>query len=429
MTAGPSPDPLRRDLPPPETAPLTGPESRLHRYLPDGDPEHRAQQYLRESDPRARAERYLADAAQGAVEAMVEAVAEQRRAAGHRSHLEHLQELAAVLRTAPISQAGLQEAVGLVREAAGADAVVLTLSAPHPEQVVSGTPPAGGARVAHPIRADGAAAGELLACRVPGAAEFAGDDERFLALAADQFALLVARAAAASALEPADKHFVDVLVSRMRAPLGSIAGAVEQLATGGTGSLAADEERHLRVAAEHVGQLVAILRDLQTLSRLRRHERHEMEDIGIGPLLTRAAARARPALDARAVGLQMHEPGEALLVKGVPEQLDRALGAILDNAVKFSRQGGTITVSARRVDDWVRIEIADDGMGMDQAEAEMAFERFTRGSAAQGSGVPGLGLGLTIVKEVMDLHGGRAWAESASGRGTCVHLRIPAAAA
>jgi signal transduction histidine kinase len=344
MTAGPSPDPLRRDAHPADGTPLTGPESRLHRYLPEGDPEDRAQHYLRESDPRERAERYLSSAGPGAVEVAA-------------------------------------------REG------------------------------------DGEAAGALETMVAAVARQRRAAESR-----ASQGAVLVEGAAAGSALEPTGEHLVDMLVSRMRGPLGSVAGTLEELLSGETGPISGEQERHLRAAAHQAGELLAILRDLQTLSRLRRREPCEMEQLGIGPLLTRAAARAQPALETRAVELEVREPDGALMVNGVPEQLDRALGAVLHNAVRFSPPGGRVTVSARLLDGAVQIEIADAGAGMEQAEADMLFQRVARGHA-QETGAAGLGLGLTLVTEVMAAHRGRAWAESAAGRGTRVHLRIPAAAA
>jgi signal transduction histidine kinase len=495
-------------------APLTGPASRIFRYLPDGDPKDRAQRYLGDPDPKERAQRYLTESqitkrpsglrpatptptpapapapaiearmgnqAQSALHSMVAAVLEERRvetdlpaafvapapmtaapvaepaivappapepevfydehgpatpapapapvptgAAG--DHLQRLRELSERLRISAVSPDGLQPAVDLVHLAVGADAVVLSLSVPRREQVTSGTTLGGGPRHAVPVRADGSAVGELMACRLTEREPFTLEDETFLALAADQVGALVTRAAAGSALEPGDQQFVNTLVGELRAPLGTVSGLLEDFTAGNAGELTESQHGYLQVAADHTGRLLAIVRDLQTLSRLRRPEPHEMDHIGIGPLLERAAARSRPVAEARGIELVVEESSEALVVKGVPEQLDRAVSAVVDNAVKYSGDGGRVTLAAEQKDGTVRITVADDGIGMDPSDTGEVFERFARARTALEAGIPGVGLGLTIVKEVVDVHGGRAWAESAAGHGTRVHLAIPGAA-
>ena len=344
-------------------------------------------------------------------------------------HLVRLRELADRLRAASVSPDGLQPVVELVQAAVAADAVVLSLTVPRREQITAGTTLGGGPRHAVPVRADAAVSvGELMACRLTDAAPFSEADELFLSLVADQVGALVRRAAAGSALEPGDQQFVNTLVSEMRAPLGTVAGLLEDFAAGNAGELSKSQQGYLALAADHTSRLLGIIRDLQTLSRLRRPEPHEMDHIGIGPLLERTAARLRPAAEPRGIEVIVEPPAEALVVKGVPEQLDRALSAIADNAVKYSGDGGRVTLAAELKDGTVRITVSDEGIGMDPSDTADVFERFARSRTALEAEIPGVGLGLTIVKEVVDVHGGRAWAESAIGHGTRVHMALPGVA-
>ena len=517
----------------PSDAPLAGPASRVFRYLPEGDPKDRAQRYLGDADPCERAQRYLTDSqiarrdagtpslpgdvppqpsqvsqpsepshdspppaadshpsmpalearsgvsrlgdgAQSALQTMVAAVLEERRAAtpppdafvapapapgvaqpaivapvtgdgeavydehapaapppagpSPAEHLARLRRLADLLRTAPVSPEGLQPVVDLVGAAVGADAVVLTLSLPRREQIASGTTLGGGPRHAVQVRADGVVAGELMACRLSEREPFGDADDLFLTRAADQLGATVTRASAGSALEAGDQQFVNTLVAELRAPLSTVAGMLEDFAAGNAGALSDVQRGYLEIAAGETSRLLAIIRDLQTLASLRRPEPHELDHIGVGPLLARAAARSAAAAAERGVEVAVEELAEALVVKGVPEQLDRALGAILDNAVKFSHEGGRVGVAAELEDGTVRITVTDDGIGMDPADTALVFDRFARARTAVDAQIPGIGLGLTIVKEVADVHAGRAWAESAAGHGTRVHLALPGVA-
>ena len=344
-------------------------------------------------------------------------------------HLAALRAVAEKLRSSSVSPEALQPVVDLVGDAVGADAVVLSLTVPRREQITAGTTLGGGPRHAVPIRADGAHVGELMACRLTDADAFSTADEHFLSLVCDQVGGVVARAAAGSALEPGDQQFVNTLVSEMRAPLGSVAGMLEDFASGNAGPLSDSQLGYLQTAAEQTGRLLAIVRDLQTLCRLRRPESHEMDHIGIGPLLERTAARFAAVAQERGIDLVVEPPDEALVVKGVPEQLDRALSAILDNAVKFSPEGGRVALAAELKDGTVRITVSDEGIGMDPSDTNEVFERFVRARTAVEADIAGLGLGLNIVKEVVDVHSGRAWADSSPGHGTRVYLTLPLTAA
>src|ERR671920_2412418 len=114
-------------------------------------------------------------------------------------------------------------------------------------------------------------------------------------------------------------------------------------------------------------------------------------------------------------------------VLGDLEQLERVTVNLLGNAVKFSA-GGSVAVAVDREDGEAVLTIADQGMGIPAAEAAHLFERFFRSSNAQRAEVQGSGLGLVIVKEIVDHHDGRIEVESEEGAGTTVRVRLPLAA-
>ncbi len=112
-----------------------------------------------------------------------------------------------------------------------------------------------------------------------------------------------------------------------------------------------------------------------------------------------------------------------------PDRLQQVLLILLDNARKCSPGGGSIWLSARLVGDEVEVTVRDHGLGIPGDALECVFARGYRVAAADRAGIPGNGLGLAIVREIVTAHGGRVWASSGgSGRGTAVSFTLPLAA-
>jgi signal transduction histidine kinase len=99
---------------------------------------------------------------------------------------------------------------------------------------------------------------------------------------------------------------------------------------------------------------------------------------------------------------------------------------LLGNAIKYAPHGGTITVATRNQGNDVVFSVRDDGIGIAADELERIFDRFERVETGNAGRIAGTGLGLSIVREIANLHGGRAWAESIPGIGSTFYLAIPA---
>ena len=107
------------------------------------------------------------------------------------------------------------------------------------------------------------------------------------------------------------------------------------------------------------------------------------------------------------------------------EALSRALWNLLENAGKYSPAETPIHVFARRAGDAVEIGVADRGSGISKAEQARVFQKFVRGSAAQRGGVRGVGIGLALVKRIMEAHGGSVTVDSEPGRGSTFTMLLP----
>ena len=110
------------------------------------------------------------------------------------------------------------------------------------------------------------------------------------------------------------------------------------------------------------------------------------------------------------------------------EKLGQVLGHLLDNAIRYSPAGGTVTVAARRRDDAVEVSVEDEGVGIPHAEQERIFRKFYRGDAAAGAvGAGATGLGLFLAEGLVTAMGGRIWVDSDEGRGSTFVLELRAA--
>jgi two-component system sensor histidine kinase VicK len=123
-------------------------------------------------------------------------------------------------------------------------------------------------------------------------------------------------------------------------------------------------------------------------------------------------------------------PDEPLAARADPEKLRQVCAILVDNAIRYSPEGGTVTVGVSRREDTVEVSVADEGIGIPQSDQEQIFRKFYRGSDAElrvGSG--GTGLGLFIARGLVRAMGGRIWVSSQEGEGSRFAFELPAAVA
>jgi signal transduction histidine kinase len=138
-----------------------------------------------------------------------------------------------------------------------------------------------------------------------------------------------------------------------------------------------------------------------------------------------AIEQVEPAADRRGVVLHAELPDGPLRVLHDPQRIGQVVSNLVGNAMKFTPRGGTVTVRLRGERDGASIEVRDTGVGIDAAELPHIFDRFYRGGQATDARSEGSGLGLSIVKSIVDMHGGRISVESRIGRGTEFRVTLP----
>jgi len=203
----------------------------------------------------------------------------------------------------------------------------------------------------------------------------------------------------------------------LRTPLTSIRGYTELLIDGDAGELEPVQRRMIDVIDSNGARLLTLVEDLLAFSRVDDGTlTFAAEPVDLGTVIRSAV---RP-------GVRCEIAPDLPPVTGDPHHLARAVQHLVGNAVKFSPGGGEVAVRARPDAGGVAIEVTDHGIGIAADEHERLFQRFARTATAQDGHFQGAGLGLAMVKTIMEGHGGRVGIRSAVGAGTTVTLWLPA---
>ncbi len=212
----------------------------------------------------------------------------------------------------------------------------------------------------------------------------------------------------------------------LKTPLTAIRGYAETLEDGALEN-AEVARGFVRSILEQCARLEALLRDLLTLSRLEsRRQRSPRETVDLSQLARRAIEVLTTQAAAREVEISLQAPATLPAVAGDREELERLLLNLVENAVKYNRPGGGVTVRLSADDAEVVVEVRDDGIGIPEDALERIFERFYRVDKGRSRGQGGTGLGLSIVKHAARVHGGRVEVESRLGIGSVFRVHLPA---
>jgi signal transduction histidine kinase len=147
----------------------------------------------------------------------------------------------------------------------------------------------------------------------------------------------------------------------------------------------------------------------------------------LAKVLSEAAETVELMVEAKKITLRLSVGDDVSTIDADPDRLRQVFWNLLSNAVKFTPEGGSIDVSAQRQEDVVRVDVSDSGCGIDPAFVPFVFDRFRQANGSSSRAYAGLGLGLAIVRELVELHGGSIEAASAGpGRGSHFIIRLPA---
>jgi signal transduction histidine kinase len=222
-------------------------------------------------------------------------------------------------------------------------------------------------------------------------------------------------------------EFVSTVSHELRTPLTSITGYVEMLVDEAAGDLSEKQRSMLEVVERNTCRLLTMIDNLLTIGSIDSGAFDlELTSVEVAPLLRAAVRALLPTARERGVELQVDIATNPGLVLADAAQLDRAVLNVLSNAVKFTGEGGRVTLGAIRSETDVVISVSDTGVGIPHDEQAELFTPFFRSSTAIESETQGTGLGLVIVKNIIERHDGTIRLESTPGVGTTVTFTVPA---
>ncbi len=220
-------------------------------------------------------------------------------------------------------------------------------------------------------------------------------------------------------------RFIDTLSHELKTPLTSIIAAAgllaEELQTTADDSL----KKLMQTIIQNANTLETRLAELLDIVRTGSGKlRLQFEPVDMKSLIQGTCIQVSPLLQNKDQKLVTDLPNTLPIVHGDGPRLEQVMLNLMTNATKFSPEGGTISVKARQEDNGLVIDVRDNGIGIAREEQARLFKPYSRLSSDRQRH-PGLGLGLALSKQVVELHGGRIWVESEPGKGSTFSFFVP----
>jgi PAS domain S-box-containing protein len=209
-------------------------------------------------------------------------------------------------------------------------------------------------------------------------------------------------------------------------PLAAIKGFAEALRCGGLEDVA-NRLDFVQTIERHAERLSVLVEDMLLLTRLdsqAENPRFEFEPRDLAILVEECVKNLSPLIKEKETTVVI-DVAAGLIVRANADHLIRVFQNLLDNAFKYNRRGGPVSIKARAVGNEAVVTVRDAGRGIPKADIGLVFDRFYRSRATQR--FRGTGLGLSIVKALVEIHGGKIWAESVFGKGSAFHFTLPLA--
>jgi PAS domain S-box-containing protein len=241
----------------------------------------------------------------------------------------------------------------------------------------------------------------------------------------DQIGNYVRRRRAEEEVERAKDEFFGLVSHELRTPLTSIIGYGELLSESEADRLTDQGRKYLEVIRRNAQREMRLVGDLLLLVRIQEGAfRMELEEVDLRRIVEQSVEAARPAADKREIELAT-AVDSAPECAGDPQRLGQVVDNLLSNAIKFTPKGGQVAIRLGSADGVAAIEVTDSGVGIPEDEQRHLFDRLYRAPSAAASAIPGVGLGLTIVKAIVDAHQGRIVVESEPGEGATFRVELP----
>ena len=223
----------------------------------------------------------------------------------------------------------------------------------------------------------------------------------------------------------AKSEFLSTMSHELRTPLTAIKASVDLVQSGKMGDVSDKTKSVLSLAQRNCKQLVSLINEVLDLQQIESGKMHfKFNDCAVDTLMTEAVETNQPFADKFKVDLILEQPKDELHIKGDKKRLLQVLTNLLSNAAKFSPAGSSVTIRTETQGNRVRFLVIDQGIGLNEADQALVFDRFSQLTASDDRKAEGTGLGLSISKQIVEAHGGRIGYSKNSGPGTTFYFEL-----
>jgi two-component system phosphate regulon sensor histidine kinase PhoR len=225
------------------------------------------------------------------------------------------------------------------------------------------------------------------------------------------------------ALDKLKRDFVTAFTHDLRTPLATVKGYIELVRM--DGPVTTRQEEDLEGITRAANLMKSLIEDLLELSRLERLEELTREPVDLEAVVQSSINEIKPLAKSKKIELALSDPQGGLIIEGNAVLLSRAVGNLVDNAIKYTPAGGKVQIKlGQNSNHQATISVVDNGPGISAKDLPRVFEKFYR-ARPELDDVPGTGLGLAIVKTITEQHGGQVWVESQPNVGSTFTISIP----
>jgi len=295
--------------------------------------------------------------------------------------------------------------------------------------------------VVAPLRAKGKTMGVLL-MGTRGAHTYSKEREiNLLATLSDQLAIAIENVgiyekekeavARLTELDRLKNEFISMVSHELRTPITSVDGYISLFLTGAAGPVTEDQKSYLTIVRENDQRLLTLINRLLDFSRIETGRFSiKRELISMQEIIREVVESMKPQLEKKKTKIKLELAAKHANFMGDREKMGEVFINLIENALKFSKEEGSpeIEIKTKDDEDFIRVEVADNGIGIEKEYLEKIFNKFYQIEDTMTRKVGGVGLGLAIVKEIIGNHHGRIWAESpGKGKGASFIFNIPIA--
>jgi len=231
----------------------------------------------------------------------------------------------------------------------------------------------------------------------------------------------------AEAANMTKSEFLANMSHELRTPLNSVIGFSDAMLEGLLGELSPKQDRYLQNISNSGKHLLNIINEILDISKI---EAGKMElspkTVHIGTLITEMLAMTQSLSMKKQITVSVEKDEDANILVADEAKIKQIMYNLLGNAVKFTPEGGKINVHISMMEKMVRFSVIDTGIGISSGDQKKLFKPFIQLDSTYSRKYPGTGLGLALVKELVELHGGRIWVESEPGKGSNFTFELPA---